>query len=129
MSGAPLADSLGRKTGIMVSCIISSLGIALQAGAHNLATFVVGRFFAGLGVGLVSVCVPMYQAECAPRWVRGAVVACYQLASTVGLLLADVVDEATKDWEGREAWVIPIVVQFGWAGVLFGGMVGMPEVR
>ncbi|OJT07632.1 High-affinity glucose transporter SNF3 [Trametes pubescens] len=60
LSGGPIADVLGRRIGIMVSCIIFSLGVALQTGSSNLPTCIVGRFFAGVGVGLVSTLVPMY---------------------------------------------------------------------
>ena len=85
---APTADILGRRLGIISAWVVFSLGIALQTGAHNWATFIVGRFFAGFGVGLVSTLVPMYQSECAPKWIRGAVVSGYQWTITIGLLLA-----------------------------------------
>lgn len=35
-------------------------------------------------VGNLSVGVPMYQSECCPREIRGAVVASYQLMITIG---------------------------------------------
>lgn len=113
----------------MVSCIIFSLGVALQTGSSNLPTFIVGRFFAGAGVGLVSTLVPMYQSECAPKWIRGAVVSCYSLAITIGLLLASVINNGTKDRADHSAWRIPIAVQFIWASILFVGMLWLPEVR
>lgn len=41
----------------------------------------------GLGVGGTSCLVPMYQSECAPKHIRGAIVAGYQWAITwVGLI-------------------------------------------
>lgn len=39
----------------------------------------------------------MYQSETLPKWIRGAVVGCYQLCITIGLFLAAVVSWATKD--------------------------------
>jgi len=33
-----------------------------------------GRFVAGFGVGALSLLVPMYQAEIAPRHIRGALI-------------------------------------------------------
>lgn len=56
-------DTLGRKWGIILAALIFSIGIAMQTAASELTLFVVGRVFAGLGVGLVSVLVPMYQSE------------------------------------------------------------------
>ncbi|KAI0333217.1 general substrate transporter [Cubamyces sp. BRFM 1775] len=128
---APTADILGRRTGIMLSCIVFCLGVALQAGASSsgtaLPTFILGRFFAGVGVGLISTLIPMYQSECAPKWIRGAVISCYQWAVTIGIVLASVTNNATKDRPGDDAWQIPICVQFVWATVLFVGMLWLPE--
>ncbi|KAI0955077.1 hypothetical protein AcW1_006768 [Taiwanofungus camphoratus] len=125
--GGPAADILGRRIGIMFSTLVFCLGVALQTGSSNLATFVVGRVFAGLGVGLISTLVPMYQSECAPRWIRGAVVSGYQWAITIGLLLASVINNATKNRDNHAAWRIPISVQFIWAFVLCVGMIFLPE--
>ena len=63
---APLADGIGRKVGIMVSCIVFSIGVAMQTAATNTPLFVVGRVGAGLGVGLVSCMIPMYQVRSFP---------------------------------------------------------------
>lgn len=59
-----VADKLGRKWGIIASAMIPfNLGVALQTGAFTKSTFIAGRFFAGMGVGLVSVQVPMVSAR------------------------------------------------------------------
>ncbi|KAJ8473816.1 hypothetical protein ONZ51_g7639 [Trametes cubensis] len=86
-----------------------------------------GAFFAGVGVGLVSTLIPMYQSECAPKWIRGAVISCYQWAVTIGIVLASVTNNATKDRPSDSAWQIPICMQFIWAVVLFLGMLWLPE--
>jgi SP family sugar:H+ symporter-like MFS transporter len=104
------------------------LGItALQTAATDIPLFVVGRVFAGLGVGLVSCLVPMYQSECSPKWIRGAIVSCYQWAITIGLLLASIVNNATKDRPDHSAYRIPIAIQFVWAAILSGGLLFLPE--
>jgi len=77
---APMADTLGRRMGIIAACLVFSAGVAMQTAAVQVPLFVVGRVFAGLGVGMVSCLIPMYQAECSPKWIRGAVVSCYQWA-------------------------------------------------
>ena len=71
----------------------------------------------------------MYQSECSPKWIRGAVVGGYQFAITVGILLANVINNATKDRTTHAAWQIPISIQFVWAFILFVGMFFLPEVR
>jgi len=67
---APTADFLGRRWSVVLAVIIFSAGVAMQAGATALPLFVVGRVFAGWGVGMVSTLIPMYQSECSPKWIR-----------------------------------------------------------
>jgi len=124
---APTADYMGRKWGIVFACLIFSAGVAMQTAATEIPLFVVGRVFAGLGVGLVSCLIPMYQSECSPKWIRGAVVSAYQWAITIGLLIAAVVNNATQHRDDHSSYRIPIAVQFVWAAVLAGGMSLLPE--
>ncbi|TRM65517.1 general substrate transporter [Schizophyllum amplum] len=125
--GAPVADYVGRKWGTVMSCLVFAFGVALQTGSTSLPLYIVGRVFAGLGVGLVSCLVPMYQSECAPKWIRGAVVSGYQWTITIGLLLAAIVNNATKDRTDHSSWRIPTAIQFVWAFVLAAGMAILPE--
>ncbi|KAF8586328.1 MFS monosaccharide transporter [Ramaria rubella] len=127
LAAAPAGDLLGRKWGIIFSTLIFDIGVAMQTASTKLPLFVVGRVFAGLGVGLVSCLVPMYQSECSPKWIRGAVVSAYQWAITIGLLLASVVNNATQNRQDHSAYRIPIAIQFIWAFVLAGGMFFLPE--
>jgi sugar porter (SP) family MFS transporter len=53
----------------------------------------VGRFVVGFGVGVASVAAPLYAAEMAPKESRGRYVSTYQLAITIGILIAYVVDD------------------------------------
>ena len=126
---APFGDTLGRKWGIIASCAVFSIGIAFQTATTQLTLFIVGRVFAGLGVGLVSTLVPMYQSECSPKWIRGAVVGCYQWAIAIGILLSNICNNATKDRPNHSSYRIPVAIQFVWAAVLAGGMFFLPEVR
>ncbi|KAI1404212.1 hexose transporter [Hypoxylon fuscum] len=126
--GSPfLADNIGRRLSLIVSTVVFIVGVIFQTAATALPLFLAGRFFAGFGVGLVSALIPLYQSETAPRWIRGAIVGAYQFAITIGLLLAAVVDYATKDRQDTGSYRIPIAVQFAWAIILIGGMLILPE--
>ena len=126
---APFGDTLGRKWGLIASCLVFSIGVALQTAATAIPLFVVGRVIAGLGVGLVSTLVPMYQSECAPKWIRGAVVGLYQFGITIGILLANIFNNATKGRPNQSSYRIPLAIQFIWAAILAFGMFLLPEVR
>ncbi|PLW35160.1 hypothetical protein PCASD_11245 [Puccinia coronata f. sp. avenae] len=123
----PIGDRFGRKIGIMIACVIFSVGVALQTASTTIPLFVVGRVFAGLGVGVASCLVPMYQSECAPKWIRGGVVACYQWAITIGLLVASIAVNGTKDFDNATSYRIPIGIQFVWAAILCIGLTILPE--
>jgi len=56
------------------------------------------------------------------------VVALYQWAITIGILLAAVINNATEARNSHAAYRIPISIQFIWALVLAGGMALSPEV-
>ncbi|KAG9232891.1 putative glucose transporter rco-3 [Amylocarpus encephaloides] len=128
LTAAPMADVLGRRWALIVSAgVVFNLGVILQTAATAIPMFVAGRFFAGYGVGLISALIPLYQSETAPKWIRGVIVGSYQFAITVGLLLAAVVDNATKDRMDTGSYRIPIAVQFAWSIILVGGMLVLPE--
>lgn len=83
-----LSDKIGRKKVLIQSGImflISSVGCAF---APTFDLLVLARLIGGIGVGMASVVAPMYIAEFAPASSRGKMIACYQLAITVGILLA-----------------------------------------
>jgi SP family sugar:H+ symporter-like MFS transporter len=81
---SPMGDYAGRRLGLMISAgIVFNLGVILQTVATDQPIFIAGRFFAGLGVGLISALVPLYQSETAPKWIRGTIVGAYQLAITI----------------------------------------------
>lgn len=69
----------------------------------------------------------MYQSETAPKWIRGAIVGCYQLAITVGLFLAAIVNFGTQNRNDSGAYRIPIAIQFAFMIIICGGMFILPE--
>ncbi|PKX89041.1 sugar porter family MFS transporter [Aspergillus novofumigatus IBT 16806] len=111
LGAAPMGDLIGRRWTI----------------ATSIPLFLAGRFFAGLGVGLISALVPLYQSETAPKWVRGFIVGSYQFAITIGLLLASVLNNATHNRRGSGSYRIPIAVQFAWSIILVAGLLILPE--
>lgn len=49
-----LSDYIGRRMGLMISTWVFNLGVVLHTIATSIPLFLAGRFFAGLGVGLIS---------------------------------------------------------------------------
>ncbi|KAH8732654.1 general substrate transporter [Phaeosphaeriaceae sp. PMI808] len=127
LTAAPSADILGRRLGLVACNVVFCLGVILQTVATDIPIFVAGRFFAGYGVGMISATIPLYQSETAPKWIRGVIVGAYQLAITIGLLLAAIVNNSTKDRMDTGSYRIPIAIQFAWAIILFVGCIFLPE--
>nr|SIP56026.1 putative Sugar Porter [Yarrowia yakushimensis] len=125
---APWAsDTLGRRLGLIFFCAVFAVGAILQTASTGRTLLIVGRVVAGLGVGGVSSIVPLYQSEVAPKWIRGAVVSIYQFAITIGLLLAAIVNNATKNRNNTSSYRIPLGIQLLWALILTGGLILLPE--
>lgn len=61
---APIADRIGRKYSISFWSLIISVGFIIQISSdRDWVQIMMGRFVAGLGVGALSLLVPMFQAE------------------------------------------------------------------
>ncbi|QMT61304.1 sugar porter family MFS transporter [Legionella sp. PC997] len=76
----------GRRTLLSFSGVLFFLG-ALGAGfADSITILIISRLVLGLAIGMASVMAPLYLAETATYETRGAVVAIYQLAMTVGIV-------------------------------------------
>ncbi|KAK3386327.1 hypothetical protein B0T20DRAFT_491635 [Sordaria brevicollis] len=127
LSSPLLGDRLGRRWGIIVSAWVFNFGVILQVASVTIPLLVAGRFFAGLGVGLLSALVPLYQSETAPKWLRGLIVGAYQLAITIGILLAAVVNNATHARNDTGSYRIPIGLQLAFSAILIIGMHFLPE--
>lgn len=127
LTAAPFGDLIGRRLGLVASSFVFIFGVILQTASVSIPLFVAGRFFAGFGVGLISALIPLYQSETAPKWIRGVIVGAYQFAITIGLLLAAVVNNSTKDRNDTGSYRIPIAVQFAWAIILISGLLVLPE--
>ncbi|KAI8816749.1 glucose transporter [Fimicolochytrium jonesii] len=122
-----LADKFGRRIAIMQSAAVFIVGVCLQTAGHNLGLMLPGRLIAGMGVGLLSGLIPLYQAEAAPKHLRGTLVSTYQLAITIGILAAFGINQGTQNISGRASYRTPIGLQLFFASVLLIGMIFLPE--
>lgn len=95
-----ISDRAGRKKTIVIAGImflLSAIGCAI---ASNVPVLITSRMLGGIGVGMASVISPMYIAEFAPAHQRGRMIAYYQLAITVGILLAYFSNALLIHWAG-----------------------------
>lgn len=79
---------LGRRSILFLAGVLFLLTSIGTATAHVEWFFILSRLILGLAIGLAAVITPLYLGEIAPKELRGAVVAVYQLAITVGIFSA-----------------------------------------
>ncbi|KAJ5161661.1 hypothetical protein N7492_007053 [Penicillium capsulatum] len=126
---APIADRVGRKWSISGWCVMVCVGITVQIASPTGKWYQVamGRWVAGLGVGALSLLVPMYQAESGPRHIRGSLISTYQLFITLGIFVANCINFGTEARPNTGSWRIPMGITYVWALILGVGMAFFPE--
>ncbi|EAW14999.1 sugar porter family MFS transporter [Aspergillus clavatus NRRL 1] len=126
---APIADRLGRKWSVTIWALMVCVGITVQISSPSGHWWQVacGRWVAGLGVGALSLLVPMYQAETGPRHIRGALVSTYQLFITLGIFVANCINFGTESRTDTGSWRIPMGITYLWALILGIGISMFPE--
>lgn len=85
---AYICDTLGRRACIRIGGMIYFVAAIIQIFMPNLAALIVGRSIQGLGVGMLSMTVPIYQCEIAPAYGRGLFVAIEYLCLNSGYALS-----------------------------------------
>ncbi|KAJ5484907.1 hypothetical protein N7539_004895 [Penicillium diatomitis] len=122
---SPANEYLGRRMAIIVSCILYTIGAALEAGAIDFGMIFAGRFILGMGVGLEGGTVPVYVAESVPRRVRGNLVSLYQLNIALGEVLGYAVAAMFVSVPGNWRYILGSSLIF--STILLVGMLFMPE--
>eukprot|EP00245_Coleochaete_scutata_P007502 TRINITY_DN22930_c0_g1_i1.p1 TRINITY_DN22930_c0_g1~~TRINITY_DN22930_c0_g1_i1.p1 ORF type:complete len:566 (-),score=98.83 TRINITY_DN22930_c0_g1_i1:158-1855(-) len=87
-AGGTLADRFGRTRAFQINALPLILGTILSATARGVSGMMVGRFLAGIGIGVSSALVPLYISEVAPTEIRGALGSVNQLTICIGILAA-----------------------------------------
>jgi sugar porter (SP) family MFS transporter len=151
-----IADRISRKYAMMVAVFVFTLGTGFQVGAQNPGYLFAGRTIGGIGIGMFSMVIPLYQAEISPPELRGTLVSIQQQSITIGTCISfwldygmhfiggsncdaegyDLPTYTTADAFGAHAvgcrgektvaWRVPLALQLIPAWVLFFGMFFLP---
>jgi MFS family permease len=120
------SDYYGRKRTMQIGCCVLIVGGALCSGAVDMAMFLVGRFIAGLGAGVLACVVPIYQAEVSTADTRGAMVCVTGIMYAFGYSLAGWMGYAcyfmkASDPAAQFSWRFPLAFQVFFPVVVLAG--------
>ncbi|KAJ1674001.1 hypothetical protein EV182_004161 [Spiromyces aspiralis] len=111
LAAAPLSDAVGRKYTIVIGSCIFVVGSALQCGSINQGMLIASRIIGGLGVGVLSMIVPLFQTEIAPPEIRGRLVSLQQFAITIGILCSYWITYGCSKIHGTASFRLPLGIQ------------------
>ena len=130
----------GHTLCFWLSSLAYIAGPLLLAGADGWLTLALGRLIVGVGIGMSAVASPMYLADVAPPARRGGIVALYEVALTLGVLaaslintglqlpaVASVISSLIPRLAGRSVWRLMLGLPGVPAIPFFFGVVFLPE--
>ncbi|OLN90320.1 putative glucose transporter rco-3-like protein 4 [Colletotrichum chlorophyti] len=121
-----VADWISRKRSIMVAVVIFTIGSAIQTSALNYGMLVGGRFIGGVGIGMLSMVVPLYISEISPPEIRGSLLVFEQLSIVFGIVVSFWITYGTQSIPNHWSWQLPFLIQI-LPGLLLGfGAVFLP---
>ncbi|KAK5943883.1 hypothetical protein PMZ80_003164 [Knufia obscura] len=124
-----VGEWLGRRRAMWFAMGWIIVGATLQTSAYGVPHMMVGRFVTGIGTGIETSTVPMYQAELADARIRGMLVCSEPLFVGVGIVISYFFDYGMSfvDQPIGIAWRLPIACQMLFAFVVIFLVFGLPE--
>jgi MFS family permease len=106
-----IGDIIGRKRTIFYGSCIFFVGGLLQSLSSGMIMMCIGRITAGVGVGMLSTIVPVYQSEISPPHNRGKL-ACIEFSGNItGYATSVWVDYFCSYINSDLSWRIPLLMQ------------------
>lgn len=125
-----IGDIIGRRKTILYGSMIFFIGGALQSFANGMPMMLLGRITAGVGVGMLSTIVPIYQSEISPPHNRGKL-ACIEFSGNIlGYATSVWVDYFCSFIQHDYSWRLPLLMQCVMGALLgFGSLVIVESPR
>ncbi|CAG8975258.1 hypothetical protein HYALB_00007958 [Hymenoscyphus albidus] len=121
-------DIFGRRKLIFGGALLTFVGEALCCTSFGLAQFIVGRTIIGMGVGILSATVPVWQAECSDAKHRGKHVVLDGLFISFGYVLESWINLGFFQIKtGSVSWRLPLALPTVVSLLLMASIFSMPE--
>lgn len=124
-------DKLGRKPIMLAGAIIIIIGtvISVTPTINNwpLGQFVIGRVITGIGNGMNTATIPVWQSEMSRAENRGFLVNIEGAVVAVGTMIAYWLDFGLSYVDNSISWRLPVALQIVFAIVMFIGVAFLPD--
>ncbi|PWZ02653.1 general substrate transporter [Testicularia cyperi] len=121
-------DTVGRRTSIFLGASIMTVGAVIMTASYSLAQFTVGRIVTGIGNGMNTSTIPMWQSELSKAHNRGLLVLIEGALIAGGIMISYWVDYGFYQIKGNSVqWRFPIAFQAFFALILLFGILWLPE--
>ncbi|KAL9529012.1 MFS-type transporter [Sphaerulina musiva] len=122
-----IGERMGRRLCMWVAMGFIIVGAILQTTSYGVPQVLIARFITGIGTGIETSTVPMYQSELCDADKRGRLVSSEPLFVGVGIVIAYFFDYGMSFTPGSAAWRVPIACQVIPAFVVIALVFGLPE--
>ena len=120
----PLADLFSRRLMIIIATLIFLGGVLLLSYAHHYSEILIGRLTQGVGIGIITITIPLYLSESLPKHICGRGMSVFQLLLTFGILLASLVGLFYAPSENWRAMFLSAAIP---GVILFVGAIFLPN--
>lgn len=121
-----IADHFSRKYSIVLAVIVFIIGGTLQTLARDYAMLIVARLIGGVGIGMLSMVVPLYISEISPVEIRGSLLVLEEVSIVTGIILAFWFTYFTRYIPSEWSWRLPFLLQMVPAFILRTGILFLP---
>lgn len=124
-------EKIGRKPLVMVGAVLTIIGTVISTAAFGpqwgLGQFVIGRVITGIGTGMNTSTIPVWQSEMSKPENRGLLVNLEGSVIAIGTMIAYWIDFGLSYVDSSVQWRFPVAFQIFFAILLLIGMIGLPD--
>lgn len=110
LAGGKTSDLVGRKWTMALAAVVFQTGAIIMALAHSFEVLMIGRLFAGVGIGFGVMIAPVYIVEISPTVARGSLTSFPEIFINFGILLGYVANYAFSGLPAHINWRIMLAV-------------------
>ncbi|KAL4802043.1 general substrate transporter [Aspergillus unguis] len=123
-----MGDKLGRRKSIFIGAVLTLIGEVLSSSSFQLPQLFIGRIITGMGVGIFSTLVPVWQSECSPATNRGRKVVVDGIFITSGFAVSYWINFGFSRVQHQDfAWRVPLAIPGAISIILIASIFFFPE--